>query len=363
MMGEIVLNFSNITTANALIMLNDMETTLSSPTLLKPSSITTSGYNTNNSGMTSNTMNSGGSGSSGDDSDWTDIVIIVVKVIILCAIILTAIFGNLLVIISVCRHHKLRITTNYFIVSLACADILVAVFAMTFNASVAISGKWLFNSVLCDFWNSCDVLFSTASIMHLSCISYDRYYAIIKPLDYPMKITTKRVAIMITFVWISSALISYIPIFTGLYTKAEYLAQRTEDTCEWIVNIPYAIMSSTVSFWLPCGFMLTAYYKIYVEATKQEKFIYRSQQIAQQNTNHHNHHHHHNPTRNSTGDTNAIQVILYSNHTIIHTLHYNNCTFIYIDFLLHFKLILTLFLIYNLMLNIVFDSQNHFYQV
>lgn len=238
--------------------------------------------------------------------DWIDIVVIVIKVILLSTIILAAIFGNLLVIISVCRHHKLRITTNYFIVSLACADILVAVFAMTFNASVVIAGKWVFNHILCDFWNSCDVLFSTASIMHLSCISYDRYYAIIKPLDYPMKITTKRVGIMITFVWISSALISYIPIFTGLYTTKEYMASRYEhpDECIWEVNIPYALVSSTVSFWLPCGFMLTAYYQIYKEAIKQEKFIYKSQQMAANtNTNHHNHH-----PRNSSDATNSIQV-------------------------------------------------------
>lgn len=154
-------------------------------------------------------------GGDGQSYDWSWYVFLVLKTTIMLTIILAAILGNLLVIVSVCRHHKLRITTNYFIVSLACADILVAVFAMSFNASVVITERWIFNEMLCDFWNSCDVLFSTASIMHLSCISYDRYYAIIKPLDYPMKITTKRVAIMIIFVWIASALISYIPIFTG----------------------------------------------------------------------------------------------------------------------------------------------------
>ncbi|KPM10155.1 octopamine receptor beta-3R-like protein [Sarcoptes scabiei] len=178
-----------------------------------------------------------------------DIVIVVLKILILSTIILAAIFGNLLVIIAVFRHHRLRMTTNFFIVSLAFADILVALFAMTFNASVVISGKWMFNTIICDFWNSCDVLFSTASIMHLSCISYDRYYAIIKPLDYPMKVTGKRVAIMLTCVWISSALISYIPIFTGIYTTDEAIEMRRiyDDRCEWIVNIPYALISSTVS--------------------------------------------------------------------------------------------------------------------
>lgn len=161
----------------------------------------------------------------GGGTDWLAIAIAVAKIVVVSVIILAAIFGNLLVIISVCRHYKLRITTNYFIVSLACADILVAMFAMTFNASVAITGRWIFSRVICDFWNSCDVLFSTASIMHLCCISLDRYYAIIKPLDYPMKITNKTVAIMLAVVWISSTLISFIPIFFGWYTTAEHLAE------------------------------------------------------------------------------------------------------------------------------------------
>nr|XP_027199417.1 octopamine receptor beta-2R-like [Dermatophagoides pteronyssinus] len=241
-------------------------------------------------------------------SDWIDIVIFVLKLLILGTIIFSAIFGNLLVIIAVFRHHRLRITTNYFIVSLAFADILVALFAMTFNASVVISKRWIFNQFLCDFWNSCDVLFSTASIMHLSCISYDRYYAIIKPLDYPMKVTGKRVAIMLTCVWILSALISYIPIFTGIYTTAEAMEQRKlySDQCEWVVNIPYALISSTISFWLPCSIMLSAYYKIYREAIKQEKFIYRTQQMANQTNHHHLQHQKNRLINNNNNNNNNI---------------------------------------------------------
>lgn len=39
------------------------------------------------------------------------------------------------------------------------ADMLVALCAMTFNASVELSGKWLFGSTMCDVWNSLDVYF------------------------------------------------------------------------------------------------------------------------------------------------------------------------------------------------------------
>nr|CAI5849681.1 unnamed protein product [Callosobruchus analis] len=86
-----------------------------------------------------------------------------------------AVLGNALVIISVHRHRKLRVITNYYVVSLAMADMLVALCAMTFNASVELTGgKWLFGYFMCDVYNSLDVYFSTASILHLCCISVDR---------------------------------------------------------------------------------------------------------------------------------------------------------------------------------------------
>jgi len=61
-------------------------------------------------------------------------------------------------------------------VSLAMADMLVALCAMTFNASVELSGgKWMFGPFMCNVYNSLDVYFSTASILHLCCISVDRW--------------------------------------------------------------------------------------------------------------------------------------------------------------------------------------------
>ncbi|KAK9501965.1 hypothetical protein O3M35_012584 [Rhynocoris fuscipes] len=213
------------------------------------------------------------------DSDYqTWHLVFILKSTVMGFIILAALFGNLLVIVSVMRHRKLRVITNYFVVSLALADMLVAIWAMGFNASVELTdGKWLFGYFMCDVWNSLDVYFSTVSILHLCCISVDRYYAIVQPLDYPLIMTYKKLVIMLAVVWISPALVSFLPIFMTWYTTDDHLEFRrlNPDSCEFSVNKTYAVISSSVSFWVPGVIMIFMYYRIYIEADRQERMLYR----------------------------------------------------------------------------------------
>lgn len=53
-------------------------------------------------------------------------------------------FGNVLVILSVYRERTLQTVTNYFIVSLAIADLLVAVVVMPFAVYVLVSQYYAF---------------------------------------------------------------------------------------------------------------------------------------------------------------------------------------------------------------------------
>ncbi|KAH8313504.1 hypothetical protein KR067_007236, partial [Drosophila pandora] len=214
-----------------------------------------------------------------EEESWLDVSLLVLKGFIFSSIILAAVLGNALVIISVQRNRKLRVITNYFVVSLAMADMLVALCAMTFNASVELSGgKWMFGPFMCNVYNSLDVYFSTASILHLCCISVDRYYAIVRPLEYPLNMTHKTVCFMLANVWILPALISFTPIFLGWYTTEEHLREVSlhPDQCSFVVNKAYALISSSVSFWIPGIVMLVMYWRIFKEAVRQRKALSRT---------------------------------------------------------------------------------------
>lgn len=85
---------------------------------------------------------------------------------------------------------------------------------------------------------------------------------------------TKRVVgIMILNTWISPALLSFLPIFIGWYTTDDHknFVKLHPDRCEFIVNKPYCVISSSISFWIPCTIMIFTYLAIFREANRQEK--------------------------------------------------------------------------------------------
>ncbi|XP_043269309.1 octopamine receptor beta-3R-like isoform X3 [Venturia canescens] len=243
--------------------------------------------------------------------DSVNVFVEVVKGIVMGSIITTAVLGNILVIASVHKHRKLRVVTNCYVVSLAAADLLVATCAMTFNASVELSGgRWLFGRFMCDVWSSLDVYFCTASILHLCCISVDRYYAIISPLEYAIIMKQSTVGCLLGSAWTLPALISFMPIFMGWYTTDDNLLFMKEnpDLCNFVANRTYAVISSCVSFWIPGFVMIVMYCKIYKEAIRQRKALSRTSSNIVLNSVHHHrsstrHHHHQQLLLQAAADT------------------------------------------------------------
>nr|XP_050858728.1 octopamine receptor beta-3R-like isoform X2 [Vespula vulgaris]XP_050858729.1 octopamine receptor beta-3R-like isoform X2 [Vespula vulgaris]XP_050858730.1 octopamine receptor beta-3R-like isoform X2 [Vespula vulgaris] len=253
-------------------------------------------------------------------ADNVNVFVVVIKGIIMGSIITTAVLGNALVIASVRRHRRLRVVTNCYVVSLAAADLLVAMCAMTFNASVELSGgRWLFGRFMCDVWNSLDVYFSTASILHLCCISVDRYYAIVSPLEYSVIMRQGTVGCMLGSAWILPALISFIPIFMGWYTTKEHLEfmVKNPEVCAFIVNRPYAVISSCVSFWIPGLVMIVMYCKIYKEAVRQRKALSRTSSNIVLNSVHH----HRSSTRQHHHQQMLLQAAADTGELVLHTAH------------------------------------------
>lgn len=185
---------------------------------------------------------------------------------VLGTIALSAVIGNVLIILAVWKYRRLRTVTNCFVVSLASADLLVSILVLPLNITVEVTGQWLFSGLLCDLWVSCDVLLCTASILNLCCISLDRYFAITKPLLYSTR-RSKRLAIfMVGVAWGLAAIITCPPIF-GWKEEGRDLANG----CALTRDPGYIIYSASGSFFIPLFVMLFVYARIYHVARKREK--------------------------------------------------------------------------------------------
>jgi len=81
----------------------------------------------------------------------------VVVSIVLAAISVFTIVGNSMVIWAIFNYRPLHLVQNMYLVSLAVADIAVAVLVMPFNVAYNLLGKWIFGLHLCEMWLTSDV--------------------------------------------------------------------------------------------------------------------------------------------------------------------------------------------------------------
>ncbi|KAL6097817.1 drd3 [Pungitius sinensis] len=182
-------------------------------------------------------------------------------------LIVAIVFGNVLVCLAVMRERSLQTTTNYLVVSLAVADLLVASLVMPWAVYLeVVGGAWLFSRLYCNVFVTLDVMMCTASILNLCAISIDRYTAVVMPLFYSTTHRSKkRVFMMIATVWVLAFTVSC-PLLFGFNTTDDPLV------CS-ISNPNFVIYSSVVSFYLPFIVTLLVYIRIYVFLRMRRKRI------------------------------------------------------------------------------------------
>lgn len=188
----------------------------------------------------------------------------ILTVSVLSFIIIFTITGNILVILSVFTYRPLKTVQNFFIVSLAVADIFVASLVLPLNVAYLVIGRWEFGIHVCKLWLTADVMCCTASILNLCVIALDRFWAISKPLDY--KRTLELVLSLILSVWVLSLLISSPPLLGWNDWPQEF----TSDTrCQLTSKKGYVIYSSLGSFFIPLIIMTVVYVEIFIATRRR----------------------------------------------------------------------------------------------
>ncbi|XP_051487202.1 alpha-2Db adrenergic receptor-like [Apus apus] len=170
------------------------------------------------------------------------------------AVLLATLVGNTLVVVAISTSRALQAPQNLFLVSLASADILVAVLVLPFSLANEVMGYWYFGGLWCSLYLALDVLLCTASIGHLCAISLDRYWAITRAARLNLRRSPRRVKGMIGVVWAAATLVALPPLLQARPGGQE--CQLSQET--W-----YVLASCAASFFAPCLVMVAVYCRIY----------------------------------------------------------------------------------------------------
>lgn len=208
---------------------------------------------------------------------WHPLLVHCLLAVFLSAIIVLAVAGNVLVCVAVFTDRNLRKIGNLYIVSLSVADMTLACLVMTFALVNDLLDYWPMGRSFCDTWIAFDVMCSTASILNLCAISLDRYIHIKDPLRYGRWMSKRLVLGSIAAIWLMAALVSFLPISLGLHRSQDgvHPGQQTTERPQCALNLTplYAVVSSLISFYMPCVVMLAIYSRLYLYARKHVRSI------------------------------------------------------------------------------------------
>ncbi|CAG5108616.1 Similar to Npffr2: Neuropeptide FF receptor 2 (Mus musculus) [Cotesia congregata] len=115
--------------------------------------------------------------------------------------IVVAVTANLIVITVVVKYQHMRSITNYFVVNLSIADLLVTLICMPMSVSQAISIIWNYGEIMCKLFYYLQGVAVAASVFTITAMSVDRYLAVRSPMDLHRMFNRKTTIMTIITLW------------------------------------------------------------------------------------------------------------------------------------------------------------------
>ena len=153
--------------------------------------------------------------------------------------------GNGIVIYLIVTRLHLRKKTNFLVCSLAVSDLLVGV--------ILIPSFLVCMHFKCDYRLSKHFYdaFLFVSVCNLCCITFDRYLAVTRPLQYHVGIIQLPIKTMITLSWIVPSTVSFVPVIWS-YSHTNTENQSVNNKIFYTVHAGFAIHVLSVSNNVDC---------------------------------------------------------------------------------------------------------------
>lgn len=174
---------------------------------------------------------------------------------------LASILGNVLVCLVIHRSRRTQSTTNYFVVSMACADLVMSLGCAPFGLVQVASGRWPLNAVVCKLVRYLQHLCPGVQVYVLLSISVDRFYTIVYPLSF--KVSREKAKKMILASWLfGAAFVTPCIFFYGFSA-----ANTSTSYCDFFLPLSwagtaYAVLHLLLCFIVPVALIVFFYQRV-----------------------------------------------------------------------------------------------------
>ena len=194
----------------------------------------------------------------GEGGEGVAILPVYLLLLLLAPIGITA---NSLIMVTVYKVKRLRNTTGFFICNLAFADILLIlemilyfVYQQSTSQAVHLNQSRFQEYIFPSF----DVFLGSASLLLVTAVSIERGVAVARPLKYPRYLSERRAKIIIIVIWAYCGFFFFLGVLR-IWIRSDVYAKM------------FFFTAATLSFFIPCIFVVTSYNIIVFSALKTMK--------------------------------------------------------------------------------------------
>ncbi|XP_018322690.1 QRFP-like peptide receptor [Agrilus planipennis] len=156
--------------------------------------------------------------------------------------------GNSLIVFTTYRYRRMQSSTNVLLASLASADLLLIIFCIPVKVAKLFSYTWAMGAFLCKTVHYMQNVSTICSVLTLTAISIERYYAIVHPMKAKYICTISQAKKIIILTWMVSFLLGLPILFVqiqmpvGDKNKAYWCVRNWDNISLWRFNEIYILL-------------------------------------------------------------------------------------------------------------------------